>query len=85
MKTYMSARDLLFVAGLAAEALERHGVVACGRRENGATRIEFWTRNGKSYSHDLRDENATVDEIVAICLSLAGLHAAVSVSASALN
>lgn len=65
--------DLLVVAGLAAEVLERHGLVACGRRENGVTHVDFWTREGKSYRHTVEASAATVDEVVAACLAVAGL------------
>jgi hypothetical protein len=62
--------DLLVIAGLASEILERHGFVACGRRENGKTRVDFWSRgDGKPFRHDLTDENVTVDEVVAACLA----------------
>ena len=68
----MTNRDLLIVAGDASERLERHGLVACGRRENGVTRVDFWTRGGKAYRHELKDETVTVDEVVSTCLAIAG-------------
>ena len=69
----MSMSDLLVVAGDAAERLERHGLVACGRRENGVTRVDFWARDGKAYRHELKDQAVTVDDVVVTCLSIAGL------------
>lgn len=73
MEASMSNRDLLIVAGDASERLERHGLVACGRRENGVTRVDFWGRDGKPYRHELKDEAVTVEDVVATCLGLAGL------------
>ena len=73
MSTFMSKRDLLIVAGDAAERLERHGLVACGRRENGVTRVDFWARDGKAYRQELTDEDVTVDDVVVTCLHRAGL------------
>lgn len=70
----MSNRDLLVVAGDASERLERHGLVACGRRENGATRVDFWTRDGKTFRFDLEDDALTVDDVVATCLAMAGVR-----------
>jgi hypothetical protein len=72
----MTNRDLLIVAGDAAERLERHGLIACGRREDGVARVDFWTRDGKAYRHALKDETVTLDEVVASCLAIAGLGAA---------
>lgn len=69
----MSMSDLLVVAGDAAERLERHGLVACGRRENGVTRVDFWARDGKAYRHELKDQAVTVDDVVVTCLGIAGL------------
>jgi hypothetical protein len=78
MDTLMTNRDLLIVAGDAAERLERHGLVACGRRENGVTRVDFWARDGKAYRHELEDESVTVDAVVVTCLGIAGLGASAS-------
>ena len=69
----MPSRDLLVLAGMASETLERHGLVACGRRENGVTRVDFWTRSGRAYRHELEGEALTVEEVVATCLLMAGL------------
>ena len=69
----MSNHDLLVIAGDASERLERHGLVACGRRENGVTRVDFWARDGKSYRHELQDEAVTVEAVVATCLAMAGM------------
>jgi hypothetical protein len=66
--------DLLVLAGLASEILERHGFIACGRRENGVARVDFWDRHtGRPYRHELNagPASATVDEVVAACLALA--------------
>jgi len=41
MGTAMPNRALLVVAGLASEILERHSLVACGRRDDGVTRVNF--------------------------------------------
>lgn len=65
--------DLLVIAGLASEILERHGFVACGRRENGIARVDFWTRDtGMAYRHQLTGTALTVDDVVAACLAVAG-------------
>lgn len=69
----MPNADLLVVAGLAAEVLERHGLVACGRRENGVTHVDFWTPDGKVYRHTVEASASSVDEVVAACLALAGI------------
>jgi hypothetical protein len=66
--------DLLVLAGDASEILERHGFVACGRRENGVARVDFWTRDGKAYRHELKGEELTVDDLVAKCLAIAGVE-----------
>ena len=73
MSWLMPNRDLLILAGDASERLERHGLVACGRRENGVTRVDFWGRDGKAYRHELKDEAVTVEVVVATCLTLAGI------------
>jgi hypothetical protein len=73
MQALMSNRDLLVVAGEASERLERHGLVACGRRENGVTRVDFWARDGKAYRHELKDEAVTVEDVVVTCLAIAGV------------
>ncbi|AKV00348.1 hypothetical protein AKJ09_07011 [Labilithrix luteola] len=65
--------DLLLLAANASEILERHGLVACGRRQDGVTRVDFRTRDGSSYQHELRRDDLTVDEVVAECLVIAGL------------
>ncbi len=71
----MPSRDLLLLAGLASETLERHGLVACGRREDGVARVDFWTRDGLAYRHVLKDTEATVEEVVAACLAKAHISA----------
>jgi len=73
----MTHRDLLVLAGDVSERLERHGLVACGRRENGVARVDFWTRSdGRAYRHELHDEAATLEDVVATCLAIAGLQRA---------
>jgi hypothetical protein len=67
----MAHRDLLVIAGDASEHLERQGFVACGRRENGVTRVDFWARDGMAYRHELTDDEVTVDDVVAACLAIA--------------
>lgn len=67
----MPTRDLLDIAADAATRLELHGLVACGRRSNGVTRVDFWTRAGHAFSCVLEDANATVDDVVASCLATA--------------
>ena len=66
------ATDLLLIAGLASEILERHGFIACGRREDGVARVDFWRRDtGLGHRHELKSEDVTVDDVVAACLALA--------------
>ena len=78
----MPSRDLLDVAADSATLLERHGLVACGRRVNGITRVDFWTRGGDAYSLVLEDLGVSVDDVVARCLAAAGARAAVPASAA---
>ena len=65
------ATDLLVIAGLASEILERHGYVACGRRENGVARVDFWERHGGAAHRYQLEGDPTVDEVVTACLALA--------------
>lgn len=74
MDTSMPNRDLLIVAGDASERLERHGLVACGRRENGVTRVDFWTRDGKAFRCELDDDAISVDDVVSTCLAMADIR-----------
>lgn len=70
----MSKPDLLVLAGDAAEKLEREGFVACGRRENGTTRVDFWTRDGRALRHELVEglhDTLTVEAVVAACRAIA--------------
>jgi hypothetical protein len=67
--------DPLSLAGDASAALERHGFVACGRRVNGETRIDFWTRDGAAYRLELKGDERSVDEVVATCRALAAASA----------
>ena len=62
--------DPLSLAGDASAILERYGFVACGRRVNGRTSVDFWTRDGIAYQHQLTGDEGTVDEVVAACLAL---------------
>ena len=71
----MTNRDLLILAGEVSERLERHGLIACGHRENGVARVDFWGRaDGRAYRVELKDEAATLEEVVAACLSIAGVQ-----------
>jgi hypothetical protein len=70
-------RDLLDIAADAATRLESHGLVACGRRVNGVTRVDFWTRDGRAYSYELAEPTSSVDDVVAGCLATAGARVAV--------
>jgi hypothetical protein len=79
----MAKPDLLLVAGMASEILERHGLVACGRRENGVTRVDFWTRDGRAFRHELTDADVTIDEVTAACLARAGVRTAAAPPAEA--
>jgi hypothetical protein len=79
-------RDLLDIAADAATRLESHGLVACGRRVNGVTRVDFWTRAGQAYSLVLDDSATSVDDVLAKCLETAGVNAkAKARSSSTLN
>ena len=64
-------RDLLDIAADAAERLERHGLVACGRRVNGVTRVDFWTRAGQAHSYVIDDGAVGLDDVVSKCLAIA--------------
>lgn len=68
--------DLLVLAGNASEILEGHGFIACGRREDGVARVDFWTRTGKGYRYELNGDDLTVDAIVAACLAIAEVRPA---------
>jgi hypothetical protein len=69
----MPTTDLFVLAGDAAEKLERHGLVACGRRQDSVARVDFWTHDGKSHRYPLTGdaETMTVDEVVLTCLAMA--------------
>ena len=66
----MTSIDLLVLAGDAAAALETHGFVACGRRVEGQTRLDFWGKSGTSFHYDLAGDEISVPEIVAACLAM---------------
>ncbi len=68
----MPSIDPLILAGDAAAALETHGFVACGRRVDGVTRVDFWGRRGASFQYALEGDEQSVTEVVAACLALAG-------------
>ena len=74
----MPTTDLLVLAGHASERLERHGLVACGRRQDGVARVDFWTRDGTVYRYELSGDAATmtVDAVVATCLAMAEIDPA---------
>ncbi len=65
----MNSSDALVVAGDVAAELERHGVVACGRRIDGATHLDVWTRDGRAFKLPVTDGDS-VAELVAHCLAL---------------
>ncbi|MFO0738357.1 MAG: hypothetical protein U0270_20860 [Labilithrix sp.] len=70
----MASRDLLDIAADAAERLEREGgLVACGRRVDGVTRVDFWSGRGQQHSLILTEAMTNVDEIVLACLVKAGV------------
>jgi hypothetical protein len=62
--------DSLDLVGDASAILERHGFIACGRRVDGRTRVDFWTRHGVAYRYELRGNEQSVDEVVTACLAL---------------
>jgi hypothetical protein len=66
----MTKTDALVLAGDAAEMLERYGLVACGRRKDGETHLDLWTRDGRSYQLAVSGEER-LDELVARCLEIA--------------
>lgn len=82
----MATRDLLDIAADAAERLEREGgLVACGRRVNGVTRVDFWTRGGVQHSLVLTEAMTNVDEIVLACMTKAGTKSKKSAPPSILH
>ncbi len=68
----MSGNDLLVLAGEAAAVLETHGFVACGRRQDGVTTLDFWGRDGKRFRLKLTGREHSVDALVQVCLEVAG-------------
>lgn len=69
----MTKIDSLVLAGDVAAELERYGMVACGRREDGVARVDFWTREGRAFRHLVAgDEEMAV--LVAHCLDVAGVR-----------
>jgi hypothetical protein len=68
----MTSNDLLVLAGDAATALESIGFVACGRRIDGVTRVDFWGRDGACFRYALVGDESSVPEVVAACIAMAG-------------
>jgi hypothetical protein len=68
----MGGTDLLVLAGEAAALLEAHGFVACGRRQDGMTTLDFWGRDGKRFRLKLTDREHSVEALVQVCLDVAG-------------
>lgn len=66
----MTKTDALVLAGDAAEMLERYGLVACGRRKDGETHLDLWTRDGRAYQLPVSGDER-LDELVARCLEIA--------------
>lgn len=66
--------DALTLAGDVAAQLEEYGVTACGRTQDGETRIDFWTHNGKGHRCAVQgSEDAVV--LLYTCLQIAGISA----------
>lgn len=65
--------DPLVLAGDVAALLEEYGVVACGRKEDGLTRIDFWSHQGKSYRLAV-DGSEPASSLLAACLQIAGIQ-----------
>jgi len=71
--------DLLVVAAAVAEVLEHHGLVAMGRKKDGATYVEFWTRSGEAYRYEMGPSSSPPPSVAAIaaeCLALAKVASA---------
>jgi hypothetical protein len=65
--------DALVLAGDVAALLEEYGVVACGRRQDGATRIDFWSHTGKGFHCAVTGaEDPTT--LLRACLQIADIH-----------
>lgn len=62
--------DALILAGDASCELETKGFVACGRRKDGETYVDFWTRQGKTFRYVVTDTDKSVDDVVTGCLAL---------------
>lgn len=71
----MPNRDLLIVAGEISEVLEHYGLVACGRRQDGIARVDFWKDDGTAYRYVLEDAEVDIEDVVAMCLAKAGIKA----------
>lgn len=67
----MERIDPLVLAGEAAAILEQRGFVACGRREEGVTRVDFWSRDGEAYRYVLRATDSDAREVAAMCRAIA--------------
>ena len=68
----MTKIDALELAGDVAAELERYGLVACGRREDGVARVDFWTREGRAFRYPVSGEEELVG-VVQGCLRVAGV------------
>lgn len=66
--------DALVLAGDVAARLEQYGVVACGRKQDGVTRVDFWSHGGKGYQCRVTGAE-DVETLVAACLQIAGIEA----------
>lgn len=64
-------RDPLVLAGDAAAILEDHGFVACGKRQDGITKVEFWSKTGDTFHYTVTGGEGSPAEVAAACLSVA--------------
>lgn len=67
--------DALVLAGDVAARLEEYGVIACGRKQDGVTRVDFWNHAGKSFQCAI-DGTEDVGTLLQACLHIAGIEAA---------
>jgi hypothetical protein len=67
----MTKIDALVLAGDVAAELERYGMVACGRREDGVARVDFWTHEGRGFKYPVSGEEELA-VLVLQCLDIAG-------------
>lgn len=71
-RSLVSSRDALELAADVAEVLEGYGLVACGRRQDGVARVDFWTRAGEAHRFVVTGDD-DVGSVVVGCLALADL------------